>query len=85
MTKTETLKLCHSYVMGMDDEILSLTEKGFDINRDGEKLHCRLSENSGFGMGTLCFEILKIRILERIFCRRSSGVFISPKRRHQAL
>ena len=27
---------CRSYVMGMDDEILSLAEKGFDINRDGE-------------------------------------------------
>jgi hypothetical protein len=36
MTKTENLKLCHSYVMGMDDEILSLAEKGFEINRDGE-------------------------------------------------
>jgi 8-oxo-dGTP diphosphatase len=32
----QSTKPCHSYVMGMDDEILSLAEKGFDINRDGE-------------------------------------------------
>lgn len=29
-------QLCYSYVMGMDDSILSLKEKGFDVKSDGD-------------------------------------------------
>ena len=31
----ENTKLCHSYVMGADDSILSLKKEGFDVNSDG--------------------------------------------------
>ena len=32
---TENISMCYSYVMGIDDSILSLKEQGFDVNPDG--------------------------------------------------
>ena len=33
---TENTKQCYSYVMGTDDAVLSLGQRGFDVKRDGE-------------------------------------------------
>ena len=33
---TENISMCYSYVMGMDDSVLSLKDRGFDVKRDGE-------------------------------------------------